>query len=220
PGHRRAVRRRPLRIRGRVQGHVHRLPEPGSDPERQAWRPRDALGVTGLGPALRRLRAGSAVTRAMAVRPPGARMAEQPRKGGARMTDTVSRRNGAARSTAFAALATAAMLPLLATGAAAQSWDGAVAAAREEGHVTIYTGTSHPIIEQEIEAFSAKYPGITFDLLDGEGPDLNSRIDQEIASGTPIVDMYISTDSQWITDANGRGIIAPLIGPAAQDFPQ
>jgi iron(III) transport system substrate-binding protein len=135
------------------------------------------------------------------------------------MTDIVFKDTTRMKPKVLMAFATAAILPLLATTAAAQSWDAVIDAAKQEAAVTIYAGTSHPIIDQEIEAFHAKYPQIKFDILDGEANDLNARIDQEVASGKPTVDLYISTDSEWIPDVNQRKIIAGLTGPSAQGWP-
>jgi iron(III) transport system substrate-binding protein len=109
--------------------------------------------------------------------------------------------------------------PLMPAGATAQSWDDVVAAAKTEAALTVYTGTSRPILDQEIAAFNAKYPEIKITVLEGEAADLGARIDQEAASGTPVADLYIAVDSKWILDANNRGIVAPLTGPAAQAWP-
>jgi iron(III) transport system substrate-binding protein len=133
---------------------------------------------------------------------------------------------GATNRPRLVLIAAMAVLPLLAlgNGACAQqlasSWGDVSAAADKEGKVTIYTGTSRPILDKAIEAFNKQHPGVKFDVLDGEGPDLNARIDQEIAGGTPIADIYLSTDSQWLSDGNGKGNFMKLIGPAAKDFPE
>lgn len=135
------------------------------------------------------------------------------------MTDVFSERATGMRSRGLLALAAAALLPFLATGAAAQSWDEIVAAAKREGEITVYTGTSRPILDKEIEAFNAKYPEIKFSVLEGEAADLSSRIDQEAASGAQVADLYVAVDSKWILDANKRGLVAPLTGPSAKAWP-
>jgi iron(III) transport system substrate-binding protein len=117
------------------------------------------------------------------------------------------------------AAAALAVLPLLPTGAAAQSWEDVISAAKAEAHVTVYASTSRPMLDRAIEAFRAKYPEISFDVLEGGVGDLTARIDQEIASGTAIADMYLLSDLQWPTSINGRGGLVTLTGPAAPGWP-
>lgn len=107
-------------------------------------------------------------------------------------------------------------------GSAAQGgeWDQVLAAAGDEGAITIYASTSVPILNQAIAAFNESHPGITIEVLEGAVGDLTARIDQEIGSGQAIADMYLLSDLQWPTDADDRGELAALTGPSAPSWPE
>jgi iron(III) transport system substrate-binding protein len=93
------------------------------------------------------------------------------------------------------------------------SWDDVIAAANEEGKVTIYSTQAAPRLAALETAFEAAYPAIDLEVVRGVDADLLSKVDAESKSGKGIGDVAVITDVSWMdankdTDAAGK-----LIGP-------
>ena len=100
-----------------------------------------------------------------------------------------------------------------ASGPVSGSWDEVVAAANEEGKVTIYSTQAAPRLAALETAFEAEYPDIDLEIVRGVDADLLSKIDAESRSGKGIGDLAVITDVAWM-NANEEGDAAvPLVGP-------
>lgn len=101
-----------------------------------------------------------------------------------------------------------------ASGPVSGSWDEVVAAANEEGKVTIYSTQAAPRLAALETAFEAEYPDIDLEIVRGVDADLLSKIDAESRSGKGIGDLAVITDVAWM-NANEEGDAAvPLVGPS------
>ena len=99
----------------------------------------------------------------------------------------------ASRLRAFACAAGGAAL-VLTTSASAQSasdWDALVAAAKREGSVVFYNGTSFPIPRLIAKAFEQKY-GIRVDIVEGRPSEIRERVRTEQSVGRFIGDLRLS----------------------------
>lgn len=96
------------------------------------------------------------------------------------------------------------------------SWDGVIAAAQEEGTVTVYSVLAPSTMDALKAAFEAAYPDITMEYIRGSAGDIEPRIAQEIATRTPGADVVINANLPWWTDAVANDQILPLEVPSAQ----
>ena len=118
------------------------------------------------------------------------------------------------------ALAGAALLPLAARGALAQTAtdDALVAGARKEGSVLWYTTL---IVNQAIlplkAAFEKKYPGVTLQFVRNDEAPTAIRLMNEAKGGRPQADIF---DGLSIMETLRRaGLVAPYTPPTADRFP-
>lgn len=107
-----------------------------------------------------------------------------------------------------ALIACAAMLAALpATAQAPADWDKVIAAAKQEGTVTFYTGLpGNPSTKKVADAFEAKY-GIRVNALEMRATELRERIRAERAGGRPIGDLMHSSINQTRQILNEDGNI-------------
>jgi iron(III) transport system substrate-binding protein len=70
-------------------------------------------------------------------------------------------------------------------------WAAVVAAAKQEGRLSIYNGTAFPIVRQIADRFE-KASGIGVDVLDGRASEIRERIRAEQSAGRAIGDMAYS----------------------------
>lgn len=80
----------------------------------------------------------------------------------------------------------------------AGSWDEILAAANEEGTVTLYSTHSPTNLEALKVAFEAEYPDITLTYVRGTDADILPKIEVENQTGTGVADVHMTTDAGWI----------------------
>lgn len=104
-----------------------------------------------------------------------------------------------------------------ATDDGASAWDEIVAAAEEEGALTLYA--SGGVVEAMVEAFEQTYPSIDVELLAAPTTDLAARLDAEFQSGNVQADALYFAFPGWIAENAAAGRFAEPAGPAAADYP-
>lgn len=102
------------------------------------------------------------------------------------------------------------------------TWDDVVAAAREEGKVTLYSSQKPANLDALKIAFEEEYPEITMEYVRGTDPEINPRIETENRTGQGIADVHMVTDAAWIGTAAESGaysteLIAPSLDAADYD---
>src|SRR5581483_8263427 len=111
---------------------------------------------------------------------------------------------------------TGSQAPAGAPGAAASpaarpdGWDALVAAARQEGTVVIYGGTSEALQQVMTEDFPAAYPGIKVENVSALGADLVPKIMAEREAGKYLPDVMISGSFSMLGSLKPAGAVAPL----------
>jgi iron(III) transport system substrate-binding protein len=99
----------------------------------------------------------------------------------------------------------AAGLALVAVGASgvsaqpAQDWDALVAAAKKEGKIVLYNGTSLNIAQAVSKAFEAKY-GISVDAVNATPSAIRERVRTELANGRTIGDVRLAGVSSGVPE--------------------
>ena len=99
----------------------------------------------------------------------------------------------------------------------AEEWDAVVAAANEEGTVTLYTAQGLDQANQLKAAFEAEYPDITVEVVRDISSNLIPKIEAERQTGSGIADVYVSADTAWWEQTATDGHIIPITGPAFSD---
>ncbi len=94
------------------------------------------------------------------------------------------------------------------------SWDEVVAAAEQEGKVTIYSTQAAPRLAELERQFEKAYPEIDLEVVRGVDADLLSKIDAESRSGKGIGDVAVITDVSWMQANADTDVAVPLVGPA------
>lgn len=74
-----------------------------------------------------------------------------------------------------------------------------VAAAQEEGKVTIYSSQGLDALNEFKAAFEDEYPGISVEVVRGVDADLSSRVETEVQTGGG-PDLYVSASQSWVED--------------------
>lgn len=96
----------------------------------------------------------------------------------------------------------------------AGSWDEIVAAATEEGSVTIYSTHSPDNLEALKQAFEKEYPGITLTYVRGTDADILPKIEVENSTGSGVADVHMTTDAGWINRSFETEYSAEVVAPA------
>lgn len=94
------------------------------------------------------------------------------------------------------------------------SWDDVVAAANNEGKVTIYSTQAAPRLAALETAFEKAYPAIDLEVVRGVDSDLLSKIDAESKSGKGIGDLAVITDVSWMNTVKDTDKATKPIGPS------
>lgn len=102
----------------------------------------------------------------------------------------------------------------------AGSWDEIVAAATDEGSVTIYSNHAPANLESLKSAFEAEYPEISLTYVRGTDSDLIPRVEVENQTGNGVADVHMTTDAGWIHRSRDLGgysmeVVAPAIDEPA-----
>jgi iron(III) transport system substrate-binding protein len=98
-------------------------------------------------------------------------------------------------------------------GSAAPDDPDLVAAATEEGQVTIYSSQGLDALEQMASNFEAKYPGIDVEVVRGIDSDLAPKVEAENQTGQGIADVYVNASLSWVVDHAEQGWFLPVEGP-------
>ena len=100
----------------------------------------------------------------------------------------------------------------------AGSWDEIVAAAAEEGGVTIYSNHAPANLEALKIAFEQEYPGIDLTYVRGTDADLLPKVEVENQTGNSVADVHMTTDAGWIhRSLDSGGYSAEVVAPALED---
>jgi iron(III) transport system substrate-binding protein len=98
-------------------------------------------------------------------------------------------------------------------GSAAPDDPELVAAATEEGKVTIYSSQGLDALEEMASNFEAKYPGIDVEVVRGIDSDLAPKVEAENQTGQGIADVYVNASLSWVADHAEQGWFLPVEGP-------
>lgn len=99
----------------------------------------------------------------------------------------------------------------------AGSWDEIIAAAQEEGSVTIYSTHSPDNLEALKQAFEAEYPGITLTYVRGTDADILPKIEVENSTGSGVADVHMTTDAGWIHRSLETEYSAEVVAPSIEN---
>ncbi|MTV23904.1 extracellular solute-binding protein [Nitriliruptoraceae bacterium ZYF776] len=104
-------------------------------------------------------------------------------------------------------------------GSASADWDALVAAAQEEGEVSIYT-TQDPAFYETIGAYFQDEYGITINVFRDIDATVAQRIESELQTGSPTVDIGVLATPQFVRDYAERDLLTPPVGPefASDDY--
>ncbi|MDX2355887.1 ABC transporter substrate-binding protein [Dietzia sp. PP-33] len=100
----------------------------------------------------------------------------------------------------------------------AGSWDEIVAAAGDEGSVTIYSNHAPSNLEALKVAFETEHPGISLNYVRGTDSDLIPKVEVENQTGSGVADVHMTTDAGWIHRSLDSGdYSAEVVAPAIDD---
>ena len=88
-----------------------------------------------------------------------------------------------------------------------------VAAATEEGAITVYSSQGLDQLNQLAANFEAKYPGINVEVVRGIDSDLAPKIEAENQTGQGVADMFVNASLSWVQDHADQGWFLPVDGP-------
>lgn len=128
------------------------------------------------------------------------------------------------RRLSLAAVSVAVMAGLTACGSdepktqlADGDWDSVVAAAKEEGAVTLYSSQGAAQLEDFAAGFKDKY-GITVEVVRDIDANLLPKLDAELKTGSPSVDVVIQSTEGSAKQYSDNGDFAKPIAPAFDDL--
>jgi iron(III) transport system substrate-binding protein len=96
-------------------------------------------------------------------------------------------------------------------------WDEVVAAAEEEGALSLYA--SGGVVEPMVAAFEEAFPEIDVETLASPTTELSTRLDAEFQSGNVAADALYFALPSWVAQAGEAGRFAEPSGPATEGFP-
>jgi iron(III) transport system substrate-binding protein len=126
--------------------------------------------------------------------------------------------SGADATTTAAATATTAAAGSTTTGAGSATTAAAdanaelVAAATEEGKVTVYSSQGLDALNELAASFESEYPGIDVEVVRGIDSDLAPKVEAENQTGNGIADMYVNASLSWVQDHADQGWFLPVAG--------
>ncbi|MBG6096245.1 ABC transporter substrate-binding protein [Nocardioides luteus] len=95
----------------------------------------------------------------------------------------------------------------------AGSWDEIVAAAKDEGSVTLYSTHAPDNLELLKKAFEAKY-GIKLNYVRGTDADIVPKVETEIQTGQGTADVQMATDAGFMDRATKEDWNVEVVGPS------
>jgi iron(III) transport system substrate-binding protein len=118
---------------------------------------------------------------------------------------------------AAVAVIAAALAAVGATAAAAQDDKAKHEAAKKEGKLLVYSGRTVEQIQQIIQAFEAKYPGIKVDHFRADLSQVIQRYETEAGAGRPSADVLdlVERRSQALAQ---KGLSTPYTSPHLKDY--
>ena len=96
------------------------------------------------------------------------------------------------------------------SGASPAAWDALVAAARQEGNMSVYGPPGAEYRPALVDAFEHAYPDVKVEATFGDINDQLSRLDAERATGRYAVDVWVSGTNPTVTTMKEAGTIVPL----------
>ena len=116
--------------------------------------------------------------------------------------------------------ACAALLPAApALAQAADSWAGAVAGAKREGRVVLYSTAANGLLARLKADFEAANPGIVVEVNRYSTGELLTKLAQERQTGADGADIVIPTDIAWAEDRLKEGAIKVPLSPHLKTWP-
>lgn len=88
-----------------------------------------------------------------------------------------------------------------------------VAAAQEEGKVTLYSSQGQDNLGELEELFEAEYEGIDVEFVRDVDSTAIARVETEQNTGNHIADFMVSAAPAWVTERGAEGWFAEPIGP-------
>lgn len=98
--------------------------------------------------------------------------------------------------------------------------DSVIAAAKAEEPVLVYGNANDEQIQPVIQAFQAKYPGITVKYLPLGGTTTFQRYQSEAATGTRTADLLIENDGRLWSDFAAKGQVLDYRDPNMASLPK
>ncbi|WP_116996921.1 ABC transporter substrate-binding protein [Desertimonas flava] len=124
-------------------------------------------------------------------------------------------RIAAALAASMAVAIGATVRPVSATSGSTE-WDEIIAAAEDEGKVTIYSSQGVPELGELESRFEEAYD-IDLVVVRGLPQDLVPRIEVERQTGRGEADVYVSADQRWVVQADTDGYYVDHAGPAFEN---
>jgi len=132
------------------------------------------------------------------------------------------------RSAFFAMFALAAFAPLQPVGVTAQEAGKGVppelktlyeAAVKEGGGIVIYSQIVPTTLESLADQWNKRFSGVKLEYVRLTTAPLIERVNAELASGKPVADVVMVSDSVWPEDLRQAGKIAEYKIPSYSDWP-
>lgn len=102
--------------------------------------------------------------------------------------------------------------------AATGGWDDVVAAAKEEGKVTLYSSQNPANLDALKAAFEKAYPEIKMEHVRNVDADNSSKIEAEKQTGRGTADVYVTATGSWIEEVAVPGDYAVDVrGPSFEE---
>lgn len=91
--------------------------------------------------------------------------------------------------------------------------DALVAAANEEGALTVYSEHAPDSLNELVAAFEELYPEIDVDAVREVHNNIAPDVEIELESGNGVADVFITTFGSWFEEHGAAGDFLPLAGP-------
>ena len=102
--------------------------------------------------------------------------------------------------------------PSSALATASEDWDAIVAAAEEEGSLTVYSSQVLPVLE-ELEPAFEEATGLDLEVVRGLPQDLFPKLEAERQTDRGIADIYVIADKQLVANDGAAGHFIAPVGP-------